>query len=202
MGLDTPTRTIDARPSHITMPPMPDAVAAPSFAVADAMQLEGTLRVMGRRLHAEQSGPVALVGLRRRGVPLAERLAVHLRELGLAAPVGELDLARYDDDLHVLHDEPRLREVPLPFQVEGAHLVVIDDVLYTGRTLLTAASHLLSRRARVVECAVLCARGRPEVPVTAGTVGMRLDVPARLAIEVHVPPFEEDLGVWIRRVDG
>jgi hypothetical protein len=110
---------------------MPDAVAAPSFPLADAIQLEGTLRVMARRLHAEHSGPVALVGLRRRGVP-----------------------------------------------------------------------HLLSRRACVVEYAVLCARGQPEVPVTAGTVGMRLDVPAGLAIEVHVPPFEEDLGVWIRRVDG
>ena len=72
----------------------------------------------------------------------------------------------------------------------------------TGRTLLAAANHFLSRGAVSVECAVLCARGEPEVPVMAATVGMRLDVPEGVAVEVHAPPFEGELGVWIRRVEA
>lgn len=170
--------------------------------VADASELDRTLRSMARHLRGEVAEPTGLVGIRRRGVPLAERLAHHLGKLHRTVPVGELGMKRYDDDLNVLHDEPSLEELPLPFDLDGARVVVVDDVLFTGRTLMRAASHLLARGAGGVELAVLCSRGRPEVPVAATRVGMRLDVPDGLVVEVHIPPYEDDTGILIRRVDG
>lgn len=154
---------------------------------------------MAAGVQGELGREVALVGIRRRGVPLAEALADRLEErLGAAPPVGELTLKRYADDLSVLHDEPRLEEEePLPFDPAGRTLLVVDDVLYSGRTLLRATTHLVSAGAERVVAAVVCARGPNEVPLTAAFVGFRLDVGEANVVEVHVPPYEEDLAVWV-----
>lgn len=167
--------------------------------VADRVRVEAVLDRMAAGIQGELGQEMALVGIRRRGAPLAGALADRLEErVGAASPVGELTLKRYADDLSVLHDEPRLEEEePLPFDPAGRTLLVVDDVLYSGRTLLRATTHLVSAGAGRVVAAVVCSRGRNEVPLTAAFVGFRLDVGEANVVEVHVPPYEEDLAVWV-----
>lgn len=174
---------------------------AASFRVADRAGVEAVLDGMAAGIHARLGEePYALLGVLRRGAPLAGRLADRIAaRAGGRPPVGEIRLERYADDLTVLHERTRLEEPDLPFEVEGATVVVVDDVLYTGRTLLRAADWLASRGAGRIACAVLCSRGPNEMPVAAEFVGLRLDVGEPNVIEVRIPPYEDEPGIVIRR---
>lgn len=168
------------------------------FVIADEDRIGAVLDDMTRRIHAALEPDVRLVGILRRGVPLARALAGRLSDLrGDEVSVGELRLKRYADDLSVLHDDPRLEEDGLPFEVEGARLLLVDDVIYSGRTFLKAVAHLVGRGARRVRLAALCSRGENTVPVHADFVGMQIDVGEGNVIEVHAPPFEEEWAVHL-----
>lgn len=173
---------------------------AAAYPLSDAAGLDRILGAMSRRLHARHQEPFHLVGIRRRGVPLAERLAHRLADLGRDILVGEVTLKRYDDDLSLLNREPEPEEEePLPFEAQGARIVLVDDVVFSGRTLMEATAHFVRKGASAVEAAVVCARGEPDLSVHAATVGMRLDVGPDTIVEVHVPPYEDDAGVRLRR---
>lgn len=198
-------------PGDDVAPPAEAPVAVPaaagageptSFRLLDAGGLEDVLRRMARRIHARTEDGVSLVGIQRRGVPLAHRVAEHLRRLGRTVDVGEIGLTRYDDDLSLLHEEPRMGDVLLPFDAGDADVVLVDDVLFSGRTLAAATTWLVGRGARRIEAAVVGLRGRPALPLRADTVGMSLDVAADTIVEVRVPPFDEEVGVWLRRRPG
>ena len=170
-----------------------------SFRVADGERFGRLLEDMARRIHALGESDLELLGVRRRGVPLAERLADRLgEERGRQVPVQEVALKRYADDLTLLHDRPELKEEP-DLEVEGKSVVVVDDVLYSGRTLFRAARIAVAAGADRVRAAVLCTRGENEVPVTAGVTGLRLDVGETGVVEVHVPPYEETPGIHLVR---
>lgn len=173
------------------------------FVIAGPEEVEAVLRRMAASVRAlvgeaDDAGPLCLVGIRRRGVPLAERLSRALAErTGRPVEVGELALKRYADDLTVLHETPRL-EASLDLEVDGRTVLAVDDVLYSGRTLFRAVQLLVEEGASRVHTAVLCSRGGNEVPVHADVTGRRLDVGERNVIEVHAPPYEERLGVVLR----
>lgn len=169
------------------------------FRVADPKRVERTLDAMAAGARVLLGDRFAIVGILRRGAPLAGRLAERLRAAGADVDLGEIRLERYADDLTVLHERTRLEEPDLPFEVAGATILVVDDVLYTGRTLLRAAAYLAAEGAERIACAVLCDREKPAVPVRADVVGMRLDVAEEHVVEVRVPPYEDELGVVIRR---
>lgn len=170
------------------------------FAIADAERTGRLLDGLARRIHAELGPEVRVVGVLRRGAPIAREIARRLGLLtGEEVPVGTLRLKRYSDDLTVLHDEPELGEEDLPFPVEGAHLVLVDDVIYSGRTFFKAAAHLMAAGAASVHLAALCSRGRNEVPVHADFVGLQADVGDGNVVEVHAPPYEEEWGVRLFR---
>ncbi len=173
-----------------------------SFRVADENRFARLLDDMARRIAARAGEDLQLLGVRRRGVPLAERLADRLVEReGWQAPVQEVALKRYADDLTLLHDRPELREEP-DLDVEGKSVVVVDDVLYSGRTLFRAAQLAVAGGAERVRAAVLCSRGANDVPVTAAFTGLQLDVGETGVVEVHVPPYEETPGIHlVRRPD-
>ncbi|MGE0495602.1 MAG: phosphoribosyltransferase family protein [Vulcanimicrobiota bacterium] len=169
-----------------------------SFHVADEATLETTLDRIAAEVLARAGSDVHLVGIRRRGVPLAARLAGALRaRVGRAYNVGELELKRYSDNLDILHQRPRLVEHPLPFEVAGAHLLVVDDVLYTGRSLLQAVSHLERAGAGRISTVVLCRRDGLEVPIRADFVGWHLEVGPQGVIQVKTPPYDDQTAVWI-----
>lgn len=168
------------------------------FLIADRERVEAILDELARQLHARLGHDFALVGIRRRGVPLAEALRDRLEELrGADVFFGEIELKRYAEDLTLLHEKPKLGGKEIPFEIEGATVVLMDDVEYTGRTLLTAANVLLAAGAAEVHGAMLASRGDNEVPAYAAFTGLRLDVGDANVIEVHVPPYEDDLAIWI-----
>lgn len=119
---------------------------------------------------------LALVGIRSRGDEVAERLLNLLSEDDRELSFGVLDISLYRDDFEHLHENPAIQESDLPFEVEGAHIILVDDVLFTGRTIRAALDALSDYgRPGKVELAVLIDRGHREMPIQPDYVGITLD---------------------------
>jgi pyrimidine operon attenuation protein/uracil phosphoribosyltransferase len=168
--------------------------------LATAADVEVLLDRLAERMRPDVGDDTALIGIRRRGAPLAHRLAERLALKHGPPPVAELELKRYSDRLELLHERPRLSAAHLDIEVADRHLVLVDDVLYSGESLFRAACFLRERGAARLQVAVLCARGRATMPIRADYVGLKLDVGERWIIDCRVPPFEEELGVVLTPV--
>lgn len=124
--------------------------------------------------------PLALVGIRSRGDEVAERVLTLLSEEDRDLEFGVLDISLYRDDFEHLHENPSIQESDIPFPLEGAHVILVDDVLFTGRTIRAALDALSDYgRPGKVELAVLIDRGHREMPIQPDYVGISLDT-ARL----------------------
>ena len=153
---------------------------------------------------------LALLGIQRRGVPLAERLASSINEHeGVLLPVGKLDISFYRDDLSKVARQPLLKgtDLPndLPFPLESSTLVIVDDVLYTGRTIRAALDALVDvGRPKAVRLAVLVDRGHRELPIRADHVGKNVPTSRDEVIKVHLRETDggDDEVVIERRDDG
>jgi pyrimidine operon attenuation protein/uracil phosphoribosyltransferase len=143
----------------------------------------------GRRPDA----PLALVGVRTRGVPIAERIAEHLRRsTGAEVPVGAVDITLYRDDLGRGDRWPVLRGTEIPFGVEGTEVVLVDDVLFTGRTIRAALNTVCDLgRPAVVRLAVVADRGGHELPIRADYVGLTCEADPGERVVVRVRPIDE-----------
>ena len=120
--------------------------------------------------------PIALVGIRSRGDEVAERLCTRLAADDRELALGTLDISLYRDDFAHLHENPKLQESDIPFDVDGAHLILVDDVLFTGRTIRAALDAISDYgRPGKVELAVLIDRGHREMPVQPDYVGITLE---------------------------
>ena len=135
---------------------------------------------------------LVLVGMRTRGVPLARRLADKLRELeGIAVPLGQLDITLYRDDLAVRHPQPIVRRTEIQGDVTGKRVVLVDDVLYTGRSIRAAMDAVIDfGRPDRIQLMVLVDRGHRELPIRADYVGK--NVPTSRDEEVQVRLVETD----------
>ena len=120
--------------------------------------------------------PIALVGIRSRGDEVAERVLTLLSEDDWDLAFGVLDISLYRDDYEHLHENPLLQESDIAFSVDGAHIILVDDVLFTGRTIRAALDALSDYgRPAKVELAVLIDRGHREMPIQPDDVGISLD---------------------------
>jgi len=133
-----------------------------------------------------------LVGMRTRGVPLAKRLAANMEDLaGLQIPVGALDISLYRDDLSLLNQQPTVQRTDIPVNIDGKSVVLVDDVLYTGRSIRAAMDALIDLgRPRSIQLAVLVDRGHRELPIRADYVGR--NIPSSRDEEIQVQLVETD----------
>jgi pyrimidine operon attenuation protein/uracil phosphoribosyltransferase len=123
-----------------------------------------------------QDKPIALVGIRSRGDEVAERLCNLLASEDRELDLGVLDISLYRDDFEHLRENPTLQETDIPFVLDGAHVILVDDVLFTGRTIRAALDALSDYgRPAKVELATLIDRGHREMPIQPDYVGLRLE---------------------------
>jgi len=153
-----------------------------------AAEIDHTLQRLAHEIVEKSGGTknVALIGVRRRGVPLAQRLAKNINAFHkVEIPVGTLDITLYRDDLSTVAAHPVVQSTEIPFVVDNQDLVLVDDVLYTGRTARAAMNGLfdLGRPKRVRMC-VLIDRGHRELPIEATYVGKHIPTSSREIIEV------------------
>ena len=164
---------------------------------AQVLDGPGMARAITRIAHeiAERNkgvGGVVLIGLRSRGVELAQRIAARLEAIeGAKVPVGALDITLYRDDFGKGATQPILRRTEIPFPIDEKKVVLVDDVLFTGRTTRAALGGLMDLgRPRQVQLAVLVDRGHRELPIRADYVGKNLPTSTQEAVQVFMA--EED----------
>jgi pyrimidine operon attenuation protein / uracil phosphoribosyltransferase len=163
--------------------------------IMDKAQMERTIRRMAHEIIEQNKGleKIRLVGIRSRGVPLAERLAKHLNEIEKSEiPVGIIDITLYRDDLSTISHQPVIKGSSIDFEMEDAVIILVDDVLYTGRTVRAAIDALLDfGRPKQIQLAVLVDRGHRELPIKADYAGKNVPTSAEEIIKVA---FEETDG--------
>jgi pyrimidine operon attenuation protein/uracil phosphoribosyltransferase len=142
-----------------------------------------------------------IVGIRRRGVPLAERIAAKIAELEGSSPLfGIIDITLYRDDLSTVGANPVVNRTELEHDIENKTIVLVDDVLYTGRTIRAALDQLMDfGRPKRVQLAVLIDRGTEhrELPIQADYVGKEVPTKKSEIIKVMLKQFDDDEAVWI-----
>ena len=145
---------------------------------------------------------IVLVGIRTRGVPIAERLADAIEKIeGTRPPVGVLDITLYRDDLSTLAYQPVVRTTELPVDISGKIVVLVDDVLYTGRTIRAALDAIIDNgRPKTIQLAVLIDRGHRELPIRADFVGKNVPTSSKEAISVQLQSTDEAEQVMLREI--
>ena len=145
---------------------------------------------------------LVLVGIQRRGVPLARRIADAIAEHeGVEIPVGALDITFYRDDLSLVAQQPIVKGTELPFGIDGRTVVLVDDVLYTGRTIRAAMDALVDfGRPQAIRLAVLVDRGHRELPIRADHVGKNVPTSREEIVRVHLEEIDGEDAVEIERL--
>ena len=174
--------------------------------VQKAILLDGSAveRSLTRISHeiVERNAPcegLCVVGVLRRGAVLAEKIARSVEKItGLAPLLGALDISLYRDDLSELGEQPDVHAADLGFDVRGKTVVLVDDVLYTGRTARAAIEAVIRRgRPAAIQLAVLIDRGHRELPIRADYIGKNVPTSRRELIEVRLPEYDGETGVYL-----
>jgi pyrimidine operon attenuation protein/uracil phosphoribosyltransferase len=160
--------------------------------VMDADRMGRTLARIAHEILERNRGidELALIGIRSRGVPLARRLAQAIAEIAKHdVPTGTLDITLYRDDLgrHAVAAQPVVRSTEIPFSIDDKRILLVDDVLYTGRTIRAALDALIEfGRPKTIQLVVLIDRGHRELPIKADYVGRNLPTSISQSVQVHL----------------
>jgi pyrimidine operon attenuation protein/uracil phosphoribosyltransferase len=163
----------------------------------DADRIGRTLARIAHEIVERNKGvdDLALVGVRSRGVPLARRLARSIKEItGDDVPTGSLDITLYRDDLmrHAVGPQPVVRRTEIPFSIDGRKILLVDDVLYTGRTTRAALDALIDfGRPKAIQLIVLVDRGHRELPIKADYVGKNLPTALDESVQVRLQEIDD-----------
>ena len=167
----------------------------------DAAQLHRCVTRIAHEIIERNKGveDVVLVGVRRRGEPIARMLRELIQRFeGAQVPVGTVDITFYRDDLTHRTLDPMLNRTDIPFPIAEKTVVLVDDVLYTGRTARAAMDALMDvGRARRIQLAVLIDRGHRELPIRADFVGKNVPTAVTEFVRVALPEYDGDTGVWL-----
>ncbi len=172
--------------------------------IMDEMGMKRALTRIAHEIIERNKGVenVAVVGIRRRGGPLAQRLAARIEEIeGLSVPVGILDITLYRDDLTTLASQPLVHRTEVNFDINDLTIVLVDDVLFTGRTVRAAMDALIDLgRPKAIQLAVLVDRGHRELPIKADFIGKNVPTSRQEIISVQVKEIDNKDGVVIQEV--
>jgi pyrimidine operon attenuation protein/uracil phosphoribosyltransferase len=172
--------------------------------VMDAERMNRSLARIAHEILERNRGvdELALVGIRTRGVPLARRLARMIAEINQHdVPTGALDITLYRDDLmrHAVGPQPVVRKTEIPFSIDDKCILLVDDVLYTGRTIRAALDALIDfGRPKAIQLVVLVDRGHRELPIKADYVGKNLPTSLSQSVQVHLSEIDGRDEVEIR----
>jgi len=176
---------------------------------AQILDAEGIRRALVRIAHEivernKGTENLALIGIQRRGVPLARRLSGYIKEIeGKSVSVGILDITLYRDDLTTLSHQPLLHKTEVPFPVKNKKIVLVDDVIYTGRTVRAALDAIIDLgRPRLIQLAVLIDRGHRELPIRADYVGKNVPTARREVVAVRLQETDGEERVLILENQG
>lgn len=172
--------------------------------ILDARELARVLERMAAEIleKVQEERKLYFVGIQTRGVPLAKRLAALVaQKTSITPPVGALDITLYRDDVgpwRPAHQQPLLRATELPKPVDDMVVCLVDDVLYTGRTVRAALDTLMDYgRPRAIRLAVLVDRGHRELPIAADVVGRVVPSSRQEDVQVRLAECDGEEGVWI-----
>ncbi len=168
--------------------------------VMDAADIRRAVQRIAHEIVERNKGAseLVVVGIRTRGVPLSLRIARAISAIeGIEVPVGRLDITLYRDDLHTV-STPVVRETDLPGNIEGKNLVIVDDVLYTGRSVRAAMDAIMDfGRPASIQLAVLVDRGHRELPIRADYVGKNIPTSREERVKVALEEVDGEDGVFI-----
>jgi pyrimidine operon attenuation protein/uracil phosphoribosyltransferase len=158
----------------------------------DAERVARSLTRMAHEILERNRGTddLAFVGIRARGVPIAARLSAHLKAIaGVDIPTGALDITLYRDDLmhHAVGPQPVIRRTEIPFSIDGRVILLVDDVLFTGRTIRAALDALIDfGRPSAIQLVALVDRGHRELPIRADYVGRNIPTSRQQSVQVRL----------------
>ena len=163
-------------------------------------EMDSALTKIAKEIISDGTEGVALVGIRTRGVPLAEYLAKKIEKIqGRPIELGALDINLYRDDLSEVSEQPVVRSTELPFSITGKGIILVDDVLYTGRTIRAAMDALIDfGRPRFIKLAVMVDRGWREFPIQPDYVGKGVKTRQNQNIKVMLESIDGENAVFIR----
>lgn len=163
-------------------------------ALMDESAVSRALKRISHEIVEKNNGcrDLCIIGIKRRGVPLSQIIANNIKQIeGIDIPVGTLDITFYRDDLEHISDDPIIHNPQLPFDITGKTVILVDDVLYTGRTVRAAMDALKAcGRADAIQLAVLIDRGHRELPIRGDYVGKNIPTSKSERIFVRIPPFD------------
>ncbi|MBU3180130.1 bifunctional pyr operon transcriptional regulator/uracil phosphoribosyltransferase PyrR [Clostridium psychrophilum] len=167
----------------------------------DEKAIKRTLTRVAHEIIEKNKGTenIIFVGIKRRGVPIAERISFLIEEFeGIKVPVSSVDITLYRDDLSSLNDQPVLNNINLGIDVRGKKIILVDDVLYTGRTARAAIDAIIDKgRPQMIQLAVLVDRGHRELPIRADYVGKNIPTSGKEMISVELSEIDEKDSVSI-----
>lgn len=172
--------------------------------IMDEMAIKRALTRIAHEIIERNKGvaDVALVGIQRRGGPIAERIADLIEEIeGVRVPVGILDITLYRDDLTTLSAQPQIHRTAVNFNINNMNIVLVDDVLYTGRTIRAAMDALIDLgRPQCIQLAVLIDRGHRELPIKADFIGKNVPTSRQEIVSVMVQEVDNRDEVVIQEI--
>ena len=171
-----------------------------NYQLMNADEVRGTLETLADQIVSTNAGrPVVLLGIQRRGIPMSQRMAKRIAmQTGVAPELGMLDINLYRDDLTKVATQPIVRRTEIPSGIDDKDVILVDDVLYTGRTVGSALRALIDfGRMRTIQLAVFVDRGHRELPVEANYIGKEITTKDNEVVEVRLQEVDGEDAIYV-----
>jgi pyrimidine operon attenuation protein/uracil phosphoribosyltransferase len=171
-----------------------------SYQLMTSGEVRGTLEGLANQIVSAHEGrQVVLLGIQRRGIPMAQRMAEHIgAKTGQQPQMGMLDINLYRDDLTKVATQPVVRRTEIPPDIEDKDVILVDDVLYTGRTIAAALRALIDfGRMRTIQLAVFVDRGHRELPIEANFIGKKINTKDNEVVEVRLTEIDGEDAIYV-----